>query len=60
MRKTAESPTESVDPVCGMTVATANARYKTVFEESVFYFCCLRCKEAFERTPHAYLKLTVV
>src|SRR5215510_5907073 len=54
MRKTAESFTESIDPVCGMTVATANARYKTIFEENTFYFCCLRCKEAFELTPQHY------
>jgi len=54
MRKTAESFTESIDPVCGMTVATANARYKTVFEENTFYFCCLRCKKAFEQSPKYY------
>ena len=54
MKKTAESSTESIDPVCGMTVATANARYKTIFEENTFYFCCLRCKEAFELTPQHY------
>jgi xanthine dehydrogenase accessory factor len=54
MQKTAEAPTESVDPVCGMTVATANARYKTVLEEKTFYFCCLRCKEAFEQSPQHY------
>jgi xanthine dehydrogenase accessory factor len=54
VQKTAETSTESIDPVCGMTVATANARYKTVFEEYTFYFCCLRCKEAFEQTPQHY------
>lgn len=54
MQKTAESSTESIDPVCGMTVATANARYKTVFEENSIYFCCLRCKEAFEKAPQNY------
>jgi xanthine dehydrogenase accessory factor len=54
MQKTAESPTESIDPVCGMTVATANAIYKTVFEENTVYFCGLRCKVAFERTPQQY------
>jgi xanthine dehydrogenase accessory factor len=54
MQKTADLSTESIDPVCGMTVATANARYKTVFEEKSVYFCCLRCKEAFEQTPQHY------
>jgi xanthine dehydrogenase accessory factor len=50
---------ESIDPVCGMTVATANAKYKTAYktasEDKIFYFCCLRCKEAFERSPQLYL-----
>ena len=59
MQKTVESSTESIDPVCGMTVATANARYKTAFEEKTVYFCCLRCKEAFEQSPRQYLKITV-
>ncbi len=56
MRNPPEASTESIDPVCGMTVATANARYKTVFEEKTVYFCCLRCKEAFEKSPQLYLK----
>ena len=60
VQKTTESSAESIDPVCGMTVDTANARYTTVFEEKPFYFCCSRCKEAFERTPDIYLKSTVV
>jgi xanthine dehydrogenase accessory factor len=54
LQKTAEALTESIDPVCGMTVATANARYKTLFEERAIYFCCLRCKEAFEQAPQQY------
>ncbi len=59
MQNPRESSIESIDPVCGMTVATANARYKTVFEEKIVYFCCLRCKEAFEKSPQLYLKKTV-
>jgi xanthine dehydrogenase accessory factor len=51
----AVSLTEGIDPVCGMTVATANARYRTVLEDKTFYFCCLRCKETFERSPQLYL-----
>jgi YHS domain-containing protein len=60
MQKTAESPTESIDPVCGMTVATANARDKTVFEEKTVYFCCLRCRVAFEKSPQLYLEKIAV
>jgi xanthine dehydrogenase accessory factor len=54
MQKTAESPTDSIDPVCRMAVATVNALYKTVFEEETVYFCSLRCKVAYERTPQNY------
>src|SRR5215475_2098148 len=54
MRETAESPTETVDPVCGMTVATENSRYITVLEENTFYFCSLRCKVAFAQSPQQY------
>jgi xanthine dehydrogenase accessory factor len=54
MQKAAESPTESVDPVCGMPVATANARYISVLEEKTFYFCSLRCKVAFAQSPQHY------
>src|SRR5215475_3134434 len=32
MQKTAESPADSIDPVCRMAVATVSAIYKTVFE----------------------------
>jgi xanthine dehydrogenase accessory factor len=46
---------ECIDPVCGMTVAATNARYQTVLEDNTFYFCCLRCKEAFERSPQLYI-----
>ena len=44
------APAEAIDPVCGMTVATATAKYSTVFEGRTIYFCCLRCKETFDRS----------
>jgi xanthine dehydrogenase accessory factor len=58
-QKTAETSTEGIDPVCGMMVDAVNASYKTVFEEKTIYFCCLRCKEAFELAPQQYLITTV-
>jgi len=45
---------EARDPVCGMLVQTAGARYESIFEDKSFYFCCLRCKESFDRSPQAY------
>ncbi|MGA9771500.1 MAG: XdhC family protein [Blastocatellia bacterium] len=56
VQKSAESSAESRDPVCGMHVAITNARYKSLFEDKPFYFCCLRCKESFDQSPEQYLK----
>ncbi|HJQ70809.1 MAG TPA: XdhC family protein [Blastocatellia bacterium] len=50
---------ESLDPVCGMMVETAKARYTSVHGEKTFYFCCLRCKETFDRSPQNYLEATM-
>ncbi|HSE98866.1 MAG TPA: XdhC family protein, partial [Blastocatellia bacterium] len=52
------SSDESLDPICGMSVETSKARYMSVHEDRTFYFCCLRCKETFDRSPHLYLETT--
>jgi xanthine dehydrogenase accessory factor len=41
---------EAKDPICGMTVATENARYSSVLQGQTFYFCCVRCKETFDHS----------
>ena len=38
----------AVDPICGMTVDTENAKYTSVANNETIYFCCLRCKETFD------------
>lgn len=48
------APAEATDPICGMTVDVKNARYTSSFADKTFYFCCLRCKETFERSPESY------
>src|SRR5262249_17924597 len=40
---------EATDPVCGMTVDIAGARYRSGVGEQTVYFCCRACKEAFDR-----------
>lgn len=37
------------DPICGMTVDVENAKYTSVVNNETIYFCCLRCKETFDR-----------
>ena len=51
------APSEALDPVCGMTVDTTNARYKSILENTTFFFCCLRCKDSFDQSPVTYLDL---
>jgi xanthine dehydrogenase accessory factor len=40
--------TEAKDPVCGMVVEIATARYHSEAAGRTEYFCCLGCKESFE------------
>jgi xanthine dehydrogenase accessory factor len=41
----------ATDPICGMTVDVENAKYSSVVGGTTIYFCCLRCKETFDRPP---------
>jgi xanthine dehydrogenase accessory factor len=43
-----------VDPVCGMTVQTAGARYTSAYDGKTFMFCGIGCKERFDREPERY------
>ncbi len=44
---------EAVDPICGMTVETATARYIVERDGQKFYFCSISCKEQFEESSVA-------
>jgi len=43
-----------VDPVCGMTVQAAGARYTSAYDGKTFKFCSMSCKERFDREPERY------
>src|SRR5262245_7836865 len=47
--------TEAIDPICGMSVEIATARYRSDVGDRTTYFCCLGCKETFDREPGRYL-----
>jgi xanthine dehydrogenase accessory factor len=53
--RTLTAPAEAVDPVCGMTVATASSRALR-HDGADCYFCCAGCRQAFEQDPDAYIK----
>jgi xanthine dehydrogenase accessory factor len=55
----AEIPThEELDPVCGMTVDVATARYRSVHDGTTYYFCSAGCLKRFEEEPAAFLTTT--
>ena len=45
-----QAPSEAIDPICGMKVDPATAKYTSEFDGRTIYFCCLRCKETFDRS----------
>jgi xanthine dehydrogenase accessory factor len=49
---------EAIDPVCGMTVDVADARYRTVHDGQTYYFCSAGCLESFEADPAKYLAVS--
>ena len=51
---TATGPQEAVDPVCGMAVKVATARYRSEVSGRTVYFCCGGCKTRFDAAPDRY------
>jgi xanthine dehydrogenase accessory factor len=50
-----EEPPLAIDPVCGMKVDIAAARYTTEHAGKTFYFCNPRCREKFIAAPDRFL-----
>ena len=48
---------EATDPVCGMTVEIASARYTSQYGGETYYFCAASCKRSFEKEPGKYVKV---
>jgi xanthine dehydrogenase accessory factor len=47
-------PQQAVDPVCGMTVDVATARFTSRVGEDVVYFCAAGCQRAYEADPDTF------
>ncbi len=45
----------SIDPVCGMTVDLARAKYRSDYDGRTFYFCNPMCKIEFDANPQRVL-----
>ncbi len=50
----ADAIKEAKDPVCGMSVNAAVAKYKSEHQGNTIYFCCAGCKQTFDRQPDTY------
>lgn len=48
--------TESIDPVCGMTVEIATAHFTTEYNGKTYYFCAAGCKRSFDKEPGKYIQ----
>ena len=49
-----EMPAQVIDPVCGMTVDPATARFSTVHDGMTVSFCAAGCQAAFEANPEMF------
>jgi Cu+-exporting ATPase len=54
MENAANSATVVKDPVCGMSVDPATARYKLEHAGKTYHFCCGNCAERFQSDPAKY------
>jgi xanthine dehydrogenase accessory factor len=48
---------EAKDPICGMSVDVATAKYKSELRGNPIYFCCSGCKQKFDKQPDKYALL---
>ena len=46
---------QAKDPVCGMDVNPATARFKTVHHAKEYFFCCAGCLQKFQANPEKIL-----
>ena len=51
----ASSSTKQKDPVCGMDVNPATARFKTLHQSKEYFFCCAGCLAKFQANPEKIL-----
>lgn len=48
-------PETAVDPICGMEVEIASAKFTHEHEDVTYYFCCAGCQTKFSQDPEQYL-----
>jgi Cu+-exporting ATPase len=53
-RDSGQAAQSAKDPVCGMRVKPADAKFKSEFQGKTYYFCSERCKQSFDKEPAKY------
>ena len=48
-------PSEVQDPVCGMWVEPASARWQNLYKGATFFFCASGCYHRFRKSPTVYV-----
>jgi xanthine dehydrogenase accessory factor len=46
----------AIDPICGMTVDLKTSKHSSSYESKTYFFCCLRCKDTFDKAPATFVK----
>jgi len=46
----------AMDPVCKMSVGETEAKYTSMHQGRVFYFCSAACKQQFDKEPQKYAR----
>lgn len=46
---------QAIDPVCGMTVDSDTAQYKSDYQGTTYYFCASGCKSSFDKNPTEFV-----
>src|SRR6266511_941111 len=50
------APAVGLDPICGMSVTIADAKYTYEYQGTTYYFCCPGCKTTFGKAPEQYVR----
>jgi len=45
----------ATDPVCGMSIASATARWISEYQGQKYYFCARGCKDTFDKNPAGFI-----
>jgi Cu+-exporting ATPase len=50
-----QAPDTAKDPICGMNVKIATAKYSSEYKGAKYYFCSEGCKTTFDKDPEKYI-----